>query len=404
MFIFIGYLFHFGQIILLGLIPNYEFKGYHYMYLYDAEIFKQSSTFSLFILLLVGLGMLLVSNMKNDLKSYDEFTNPLLLKMTAIFMIILFFPIRIYLDFTTIATSLSGGYLDTFAEMGTGDGILSALGYLGYVGVALLLLSVSIKSKRKALNIYLFINIYLIMTMLAGGRGAQVVLMLFFLYLEHKCIYKLKARNIFVLLIVTYILVTFLNVVSFLRGTGIGSFSVFKDAFLYSLEQQPILKLVEEMGGSSRTPYLVFQQIPEIQSATFGLTYIKGLFTIIPNIGGIFTELIREANFQRMLNVGGIGGSFIGELYFNFQNFSLIIAPIIGFFIQTLSNKFDENIYKKKYLNIVMMMPIFTYGIWWNRANAYSVFRPFVWGVIIIYIMYFFCSKFIIKRRSKQCK
>lgn len=400
-FIVLSYLFHFGQTILKGLVPKYIFKGFDFIEFVNPSVFKESSTFSLTVLMLLVLGIMICSGSSSNTKKGEFIQNSMKNKKELQFycelgylLIILFFPIQMYKDMNNIIRSFAYGYSGSFgATMGSGEGIISIIGYVGYLGFALLIMSYSVINKKKAFSIYLLINIYLVLTMVSGGRGHQVTLILLFLYLEHRCIYKIRFKHIIIVTILGYIFIAILNGLAYLRIDGIQSFNQVLEVLKTSMKNSPVLKLIEEMGGSSYTPYLVFNQdCPP----TYGITYLKGLITAIPNFNGWFTNTIRDANFAKLLNEKAIGGSFIGELYFNFNYFGTIIAIFIGYMLQKISIKLDRYLIKKEFLKFTYFIPFFTYSLWWTRDTFYSIIRPFLWISIIVWI----ASRLIIKLRK----
>lgn len=317
------------------------------------------------------------------------------MRNVAWILIVLFFPLKIYVDIRNIISSLNGGYLEVFVKSGSIDGIIISIGYIAFAGFALLMMIYSLNNKKMAFKIYIFVNIYLAFTMLSGGRGHQIMLILFFLYLEHRMIYRINFKKAIPLLLVVYSLIIFLNSIVEIRSEGIKSVEQFITSIQSSIEQSPILKLTEEMGGSIYTPYLtILQQENDIIQPAWGSSYIKGLCNAVPNMGGVLTDCMIESHFANQLDTRSIGGSFIAESYFNFQYFGLILIFCIGVVIRKFSNYLDIYIEEKKFLAIAILLPVFTYGLWWIRDAFGDIVRPFFWGMIVIFAITIFVGKF----------
>lgn len=395
LFIIMTYLFHFGQIFLNGLFRNYRFQGFNFILIVDPESYIYISMFCLFSVLSVGLGVILSSKGKIQISSANterQITNEFkdnmhMYRSIGKILALFFFPIRLFTDLKRVLVSLSHGYLQTFNAVGTGSGILDTLGYLSFVGIALIIMGYS-NEKKKAFKIYAVVSLYLVVTMISGGRGMQITLLLMFLYLEHRLIYKIRFKNLAIILICGYLFLGIVNTIVQVRGQTDVTFLNLWNIYIDALGNSPVLKLIEELGGTSYTPYLAYQKLSSGFEPRFGSTYLKSFAVVFPNIGGIFSKLNSEAYFVKMLSGSALGGSYIGELYYNFKWFGLIFAIIIGFFINRISNYIDYYITTKKFLKVAYLLPLFTYSLWWIRDYFGSVLRPLVWGSVIIWIIY----------------
>ncbi|WDC84195.1 hypothetical protein PL321_18425 [Caloramator sp. mosi_1] len=89
---------------------------------------------------------------------------------------------------------------------------------------------------------------------------------------------------------------------------------------------------MEEISGTIHTVQITMEKMGNELKYAKGMTYIKSLLLIFPNIGGILDNILYTSTYGKMLNVPYIGGSYIGEIYYNF-----------GFFYYT--SNFYRNIY-----------------------------------------------------------
>ncbi|MED3662286.1 O-antigen polysaccharide polymerase Wzy [Ureibacillus terrenus] len=394
-FVILSYLFHFGQIILIGLFPKYKFQQFFILDYVNFYQLQQATVYQLHIITAVVTGIVLATIKKNNKirkkTSKLNFKESRITTITAGWVILtICFPIRLMTDLSKIRASFSGNYFDTFR---TGEsGVIGFLGYFAFIGIALLIMGYSINKKRMSTIIFILSISYLIFTMVSGGRGQQLTIILMLLYIFFNCVYKLKIRNVIVLLVGVYLLIPFLNTIFFIREIGIDSFYSFIKEYENSLNNNPILKLLEELGA---TQYTVILTMERIEESAFGLSYLSALPLVFVNIGGILDPFVYMSTYQKSLKVPYIGGSYIGELFFNFRYFGIIFAIFIGIFINTISTKLKELLVEKKYLNAAIYLPMFTYFLWWVRDTFSGWIRPTIWGYVFIVIIIMILNMFI---------
>ena len=383
-FLIFSYLFHFGQILIAGFFPDYEFKIFNFVKNLDAYYVKESAAFSLIVILAVGLGML-ISNKKVLPDSLAISKNEIAkCKKAGWILILLAFPIQLYLDIGKFIISIDNGYLATFKQ--EVPGFLQEIGFFSFTGFGLLILGYS-KQKRKAIITYSIVVIYLILTMFSGHRGHQLTIIIFLTYLLHKTTYQIDIKRVIVIIILAFLGLTLLNTIFSIREIEGMEFSIFLEVYYKKLRDNPLFEIVTEMGGTMYTPYLVMQKIPENRQYAYGLTYPMGIFSVFPNVGGIFTNINTYAYYVKNIRVSAIGGSYIGELYYNFSYFGIFFAIFIGLFVNRISQKVEYLLNQKSYFSIGYYAPLFIYMIWWCRDVFSSLLRSTIWGVIVLVII-----------------
>ena len=95
-----------------------------------------------------------------------------------------------------------------------------------------------------------------------------------------------------------------------------------------------------------------------------------------------------------------MGGSFIGELWFNFGYFSIFIALFFGI----LLGKFSIAIFKKNKKNYSFFMPYFLYiatlVVWWVR----QYFTTVAWSALFYGIVIFILHSIVKNKKIGACK
>ena len=390
-FLIFSYLFHFGQILIIGLFPEYEFQRFNYVRNLSPYYIKESAMFSLFVILAFGFGIL-ISNKKvtNNIQDYKE-CDLVKCKSVGGILIAITFPIQLYLDINKIIISVNHGYLATYeTELA---GVWGAIGFFSFTGIGLLILGYS-KQKKKSLIIYFLVFVYLIITMITGHRGHQLTILLFLTYIIHKTVYRINFKRLFIIGLISLFCITFLNTIALFRGIENKTFPMFAEIFINKLQNNPLFELITEMGGTIYTPYLVMQQLPYNRPYAYGTTYAAGLFSVLPNIGGIFSDINKYASFAKNIIGSALGGSYIAELYYNFSYFGIFFAIFIGIFINSISQKVEYLISRQSYFKIGYYAPLFIYILWWPRDTFQAILRPTIWGAIALFIIDMFLRRF----------
>ncbi|NLZ35026.1 MAG: O-antigen polysaccharide polymerase Wzy [Clostridiales bacterium] len=386
MFLVLSYLFHFGQLVIMVLFPDYEFGRFNFFTFYDSQGLKIASEFALITIIMVGFGILISLNNRNVNINVNIIFKDTLSQCRKIGWIIVFFtfPIQIYVDMTKLIISITKGYLATY-QAGIA-GIWESIGFISFIGFTLLILGYK-EQKEKSLLIFAFIIIYLFLTMISGHRGHQLTIILFLAYIVHMTVYRVRGKKLIFISAIVFIGLAFLNTLATFRDISGKTITVFWKLMLDNLEGDSIKDMIVELGGTINTLYLVMKQVPDIISYTYGATYPLSIFSIIPNIGNSFTNINTFAYYVKNLHGSALGGSYIGELYYNFSYFGLLIAPFVGFFVNWISNKVEFLIYNKDYFKLAYYAPLFIYILWWPRDTFYSMLRPFVWSAVILFVL-----------------
>lgn len=106
-------------------------------------------------------------------------------------------------------------------------------------------------------------------------------------------------------------------------------------------------------------------------------------------MGGILTPIMDNIAFTtRFVNKYSYGGSYVGELYYNFGLFSYFVAPLIGIVVGRVSSILNYCVRNKYYINGSFYIMVFYGFILWIRGYANALPRGIVWGAALIAIIY----------------
>lgn len=388
-------IFHFAQLFLYAIDYDFETMTNFLLY-FSVDTVIKTLLFSYLVIVFLMVGMMLpkrhtsYSNKVTGIQS----NNKDILQTIAWSFIIFFFPFNIYSSFKAIHHTLTAGYSTiNIVEFSA----LSDLGYLSYTGFSLLLLTYPAKSTKFKVLLTLLL-VFLGINMISGGRGMSILVLCLVLFIFfNKTNKKIKLHNAILYGGGAYLIAAFLNSIADVRNFSIINANTFFEVFKYNLEENPILNLFAEMGATFQTTMLIYEQIPTFHNFGFGITFLNSWVTVFPNLNGVFQNIINSINY--MLNVKGLalGGSFIGELYYNFGMFGYIFALPIGYLIAKISDSMEKLITNKDYYLFAFYVPIFIQSLWWARGNFSSIIRLTVWNCVLLLIF-----KFIFDNLSKK--
>lgn len=403
MFIFLSYLFHFGEVIAFGVF-NYSGVANHIL-LYPTTIYK-NAIYSCFIIInCIALGIMLSSNHvskddHNELKDKQlDITHNLKTRNSWILgLIILFltFPLRLYIDIGNVLTGMREGYLSTYDKMM--PGVIYSFSELYIIGLSLLLLSTRHQVKKQK-AIFIVMVLYLILTMFSGHRIDAVIYIITLSYIYFMSRDNRKKGNLIKLcaiVLFAYLAIAFLLTISTIRNASNIDFNTVINVFLYyiSINSNAIPHFLYEFGGTVYTPIATLYYVTEFSKYNYGLTYLLSFVNVFPNMGGIFTAISQKAMYGLELQRSGvlfgtqnIGGSFIGELIFNFGSFSALISLFAGMIIQKISANISHKVKNMDYLAIAYYLPVFWGILGLVRGYFSASVRAVVWGMLLVFVI-----------------
>ena len=375
-FVAFYYVFHFGQVVMMGIFPNYEYDYVNYITTYmlrDGTLLFQTLELCVNCINIFVLGAILYS-------TPSGFKN----------VFYLLFSVRILLDVIDMTVSFYLGYSGTFESFL--PGVFSALGIMAYSVVPLYYLSLETPKKKK--HFLIFILIYLFITMLSGNRGHQMVCIvgLMIVYVSQ---IKLNPKNLIIIGVATIFGLFFVDFIFDLRAEGLNAYMNSSTGFESKKNSNIILETIGTFGETIYTPYLVLESYKSI-SPFWGECFVKSLAQIVPDFFGTFKDINNEAVFAKMVAEGHtIGGSFAGEMYYNFGNTYYILTLIIGYIFSSLSSRVSYYLGIKQLDKLYMILPICVLFLWWIRDSIGNMTREIVW----LYLLFVLFKSIVGKKR-----
>lgn len=404
-FVALSYVFHLGQVLIKGITNKYNFS-FDVSMIISQDIYIRSMLFSLLFISLVSLGMIISKITKKNIENAEVliFNNSTYKPAIMVGWIILLvsLPIEIYYSITQLHTASQSGYISALQV--ESSGVLSQIARFHIVGVALLIMGYS---KKPYLSTVIFIvySIYSVVTMLSGIRIYPLLSMIVLIYVLFKSTKKMVTlKPVIMYSIPAFFLIVLLNTIAEIREEGLSNVSEITSSFLYNLNNNPILDILEEFGATIYTVCLSILKVPSSVDFSYGLQFITGAVTVLPNINGVFTEVNNTLEYTKYFNVEALGGSYIGEFYYSFGYFSLLVAAVLGYLIQKLSYKIDFHLVNKNFVRVAYyILPVFFLFLW-VRGYYVGILRNSIWAACFIYFIYTFFGTFVVKKHLQKDK
>lgn len=384
-FIIFGYVFHFGQ-LLMNNIYEYDYLNYLDVYMSrDMTALLTTIKVCLSSLNAVFIGALifmLFHGGKSEISHHvevEEFNERQICYIVGIVLLIISTPFRLIIDATQMIAAMMGGYRGAINAVSL-PGVFSAVAGFWYSAMLL----VYIGKRRKSI---FWIGIaYATLSMLTGNRGHQItnILVMLMVYIHVEDI-KPKLSKILKYGILAYFFLIFIDMIMNFRSVGIqGFFSDFGYYFTQSLQANIIFETIGSFGETLYTPFLVIKQMGNQLNPFIGEALIYSLGTLIPDIGGITSYTNVASNFAKMIDTqSAIGGSFVGDLYYNFRSGYWVVALLLGYLLCKYSDRYKQSINLKQYSKLIYYIPIFSNAFWWVRDSVGNEMRPLVWQIVI---------------------
>lgn len=377
-FIVFYYLFHFGQVFMLGLFPNYQFDYLNYVevYMTNEKVLAETIRMCLISINAFFIGGLLVIKETNySINDSGKIGFEKVIK--KIFYILL--PFRFLIDVVQVTAAMLLGYYGAIKATNMIPGIVASLGNMWFAIVPLFYLCLQTNKQKR--NYLIVLILYLAITMLTGNRGHQIVCLssLFIVILTTKREISFKA----ILKYACFILISlfFIDIIYEMRETSISEFLSNPLSFMESSQKSNILlETIGTFGETIYTPYLTIEGYDSVYHTWFGEAFVKSLFGVVPDVFGTFKTINVDAIFPKKLGTeSAIGGSFSAEMYYNFGSFYPLLSCVVGYFYCKLSNFSYYYIKNNNYQHAFMAVIVCSLALWWVRDSIGNLTRQIVW-------------------------
>ena len=391
-FALLTYLFHFGQSIIVTLPFSDIYFDRSVVAKTSIESVIEAEIFVMMCFFAIGLGYIYMCGKKKELYCNEEGfdTDELCrLQFIAIVLVIITFIPMIYIDIQKIVALKNADYNATYLVYQSGIG--KYIGMIGQFGKPALVLLIFSYQKRKRLATYMMIACiaYLLFAMLSGDRGTNLVYLLAILFVYFLYVRMVRLRVVVLCGVMGYLLLSVISTLSLFRSVD---FSVENFIEMYRRRSGDgiIYSCLREFGGSMITLVHTMEYIPSYEPFNFGLTYIHGLFYIMPVLPDAITEMtMKSVSFihafpETATDYISLGGSYLGELFFNFGWSSPVFATFIGCLIGKMDIMLRDKAKPRYAATVAVVLPMFI--LWVRDFYVGMVFKAFWLSVLILYV------------------
>lgn len=401
-FIIVLFVFHFGQVMLLAFFEDIIIK--YQMRIVLSYFSELDALSAMRIINIAFVGMSFGTLKKNKLSRQNNIVgslsthNDVAVHKWAGLIICTTFPIKLFVDVMLLYRSFTLGFTTSSHWLQSFPNFIRSIGNISMVGFALLVLSQR-QDQKKQLVTYCSIVGYLLILMLSGWRSENVayLVVITFIYIRSRQ-KKIRISRIVAYGLLLYLLLGVLYTVVSVRFSVDRSFSAYLDAFEKVLvgDKNVILESLREYGNTGYTAICVLKLWLNNYSPSYGKSYLLGVTAVLPNIMGLPGKLTTASTFALDLQNKGmvissyrnIGGSILGEFFFNFGIVGgIIFAYLIGCLIGLVNRQVEKYIHSSDILVVVYYIPIMFGSLYWIRDAFSGGIRDVIWGMMFCFIM-----------------
>lgn len=395
MFILTGFVFEFGQSIAVSLggyscLSPKWFLNINSGYFSSSEIWKSFFYSHMFMMSLIASYIVFYNEKKTSYtKKSKEICNNNQIYVGYFLLLISVVP-TFYLLMKDITTVQVLGYGVSIQEGAHGiEKIYSLISELFPVSIIWLL----IFDHRKWSQRFILTTVFIYMVLqLAGGSRIQIFRFAIVLILVYTLYYKkINKKNMVYLFIIGLVGVFVLSLVSSVRTSlyySSNTRELINSAADTLWKNNFIIATFKELGNTQVVNSLVLKECPQKISYAYGTSYLKMLFSAVPNFwGGVHPSSIDvDVVFSPLYTkLCGLGASFISEAYWNFGNFSILFSWLLGYFLARYDLKLKflcekNNNRTRLFFEFYMSFLL----VFWVRSSCNGFGRSMIYGVIPI--------------------
>lgn len=395
-FIVLSLTFHFGHQIIYTLHMNDVYSYMNLMNITSVEQVLTASIYSLLCHIFFSTGYLLFANKKSRCNSKLLEIKGLkkIRKLFIIVFIISFIPM-VYSDIDKLFALFRGGYINTFDTYKVGiNKYIYLLSIFARPSYSIILFSYY-RNPKVAKKLYLCSIIYSLVMMLSGDRGNSMIYILVWTFIYFKYISSLNKKSFILLILSGFFINVFMQIIMVIRSTGTISVDAVSEALLLRSDSNYLYLFLRENGLTLKSLIYCMQFIPQDVGYAFGKTFlysILGVSPILPDflLNFISNDITFFKNFPEAFQTY-LGGTYIGEFYYNFGWLGPMMITIIGLIVAKLDIILNNIVTKKGLLTFILTISFL--------PKLFMYIRGFAYELLIVPTMIFIVYKIGIRKR-----
>ncbi|WP_133207802.1 O-antigen polysaccharide polymerase Wzy [Exiguobacterium sp. UBA4551] len=396
-FFLFSYVFHFGQVIINIFEFNDIFRHRSVYNLTNEIYYKNALIYSIYCHFFIAIGIKYTKNYLNEsnksekkyIINFDNFNEGKFRKIILIIFTISIGPL-IYLDISKISALMNSGYLSTYDVYSTGiEKYFYIFSSFARSSITLLIISFR-KNERISKIILLTSTLYFFIMMASGDRGTNIIYIITNLFIYYKLVKKLSVSKIICFAILGYFVLGMLSSLTIMRTNEDMSFSTLLETFNLRSDQGVLYSTFREFGFTLISLVYSIQFTGSINDFNYGMSYIASFLGVIPKIPSILSEYVENSfTFTKTFPINyqaSLGGSYLGELYFNFGWIGIFFSYFIGSLLNFLDNVVEKSVINNKVIPLSICAILLPNLLLWTRGFFVEIsFEIFWFSLIFIF-------------------
>ena len=379
LFLFFSWFFHCGQIIKLAFdIPgSVPLDVTRYA---DYNSILNSFRFYFVSQSMISAGMLFARSKQYDREIYHNKFNA---KKSSKVLIALGIIPRLYIDISILLGGLAAGYQGVYSI--TFPQLLQTVAFFFDAGCVVALLDTDNK-KRNIL--FWVILLYKCITMSTGARQERIAFLIIWVFIFFYVSKKMRLRNVFIMTILAVLGILLVNSIGVIRASSSISISEVFGAMFSSDSSNILGNMLGEFGSALTTLAVTVKQVPIACSWGYGDSYLAGILSIVPTLATRLGFGDATMYISKLSGVTYFGGSYLGELYYNFSWLGSLVCIVIGIIVSRAQSYIyatdtDGNITKKGVFAAIVMISL----ILFVRGYFTDMVQKLVWTWVLLYFV-----------------
>jgi hypothetical protein len=411
-FMMFSVLFYLGQPIALMLASENVRLKVHSIEMYPYSVLNRTLLYVLVSYLLIHIGAVMfkkkIIKVTKPIKKNADYT--MAMNIVGFFLLIISTVPTLILISNSFRAVLAHGYIGLFITSNTiavNGGMIGITSGFFVPSLFILLIANSHIKKRRYFYSSIFF-IYIIIVFILGRRGENSIYLLGYILIWHNLISLITGKKLIKILIVGFIMIFVLAIISQVRAfLNTGNIIEMISNSISSLGFIEFIRdIFAEFGITLLVPATIIDKVPETIPFYNGKSILNFFLLMIPNVfwdinpglaDGTLEGLVSP--FIRQGTVGGVGGSFVAEIYYNFGYFGYITFPIFGVFLHKLNNVLNFRVNKSNKLNFFFSIYLFTVVIWVIRSEMMTTGKEILYFAVFPIVLIILVNKLIPRKK-----
>lgn len=332
-FAYFSLMFHCGQLIkegfnIAGTVPlPFEYYG-------DSDTIQKSFAFFVLSQTVYYAGVVMFHGQKGQKQKWKSFDAVDILTYAKVLIAVGIIP-HLYIDILSLLGAMSGGYEGVYSLYF--PQAIQSIAFFFDAGLFFLLFGLRRKATQRMW--FLLIIVYKCVMMSTGARQEKVAFLLVWIYIYFFVLNKITLGKLFFLAAACVVGFMFISAIGTIRSSDTVSLGQTLMLIQSGTMTNILGGALGEFGSTFDTLEVAVKYTPSQIDYGYGRSYLAGACSVIPLLVNRIPFLSETVMFVSQLprNITfALGGSFLGELYYNFSWFGVLGSAIVGSFMSRL--------------------------------------------------------------------